>query len=578
MPKTLETLSATTAPALDTKLLVRRNGQTTDESTLLSYIKSLVNTSVAVSGGTIDGATIGGTTPAAATVTDLTATGTTTIGAGTGVAKLTTGVVSAGSVDLTSEVTGALPVLNGGTGATTASGARTNLGLGSAAVENTSAFLQPANNLSDVAVASTARTNLGLGSIATQAANSVAITGGSISGITDLAVADGGTGASTAADARTNLGLVIGTDIQAQNANLQGIADATVGSNEIVYKDGANNWYGSSISAFGRSLIDDSNASTARSTLGLGDMAEQTSSSVSITGGSISGITDLAVADGGTGASTAGGARTNLGLGTIATQDANNVSISGGAISGISDLAIADGGTGASTASGARTNLGLGTAATLNVGTSADNVVQLDGSARLPAVDGSQLTNLPASPTASVIAFAGSSAPSGWLLCYGQAVSRTTYADLFTAIGTTYGSGDGSTTFNLPDLRGRAVFGKDDMGASAANRITSGVSGITGTTLGASGGDQNMAQHNHGVTDPGHYHVQGFYWNSTAGTRYGYEDGGASSSYFDSGSGGTGNVGAKTQTKTTGVTVNNEGSGSSANVPPALILNYIIKT
>lgn len=67
---------------------------------------------------------------------------------------------------------------------------------------------------------STARSSLGLGTIATQSAASVAITGGTVSGITDLAVADGGTGASTAADARTNLGLVIGTDVQAYSANI----------------------------------------------------------------------------------------------------------------------------------------------------------------------------------------------------------------------------------------------------------------------------------------------------------------------------------------------------------------------
>ncbi len=76
-------------------------------------------------------------------------------------------------------------------------------------------------------------------------------------------------------------------------------------------------------------------------------------------------------------------------------------------------------------------------------------------------------------PAGSVIPYAGTTSPAGWLLCYGQAVSRTEYGALFTAIGTTYGSGDGSTTFTLPDLRGRVIAGVDNMGGSAASRLTS---------------------------------------------------------------------------------------------------------
>lgn len=63
-------------------------------------------------------------------------------------------------------------------------------------------------------------------------------------------------------------------------------------------------------------------------------------------------------------------------------------------------------------------------------------------------------------PSGALIPYAGASAPTGFLLCDGAAVSRTTYADLFTAIGTTYGAGNGSTTFNVPDLQGRAPVGK----------------------------------------------------------------------------------------------------------------------
>lgn len=64
-------------------------------------------------------------------------------------------------------------------------------------------------------------------------------------------------------------------------------------------------------------------------------------------------------------------------------------------------------------------------------------------------------------PLGGIVQYAGATAPDGWLICNGSAISRTTYADLFSAIGTTYGSGDGSTTFNLPNLKGRVAVGYD---------------------------------------------------------------------------------------------------------------------
>ena len=153
-------------------------------------------------------------------------------------------------------------------------------------------------------------------------------------------------------------------------------------------------------------------------------------------------------------------------------------------------------------------------------------------------------------PAGAVMDYAGSTAPTGWLLCAGQAVSRTTYAALFAAIGTTFGTGNGSTTFNLPDLRGRVSAGKDDMGGTAANRLTSGGSGITGTTLGASGGTQTHTLSTAEI--PAHTH--------TGGIGVGGEQ------FIGGGSSGSANTGS------TG------GGGAHQNTQPTLVLNKIIKT
>ena len=70
-------------------------------------------------------------------------------------------------------------------------------------------------------------------------------------------------------------------------------------------------------------------------------------------------------------------------------------------------------------------------------------------------------------PAGLVVAFAANAPPTGWLLCDGSAVSRTTYSNLFSTIGTTWGQGDGVMTFNLPDLRGRTLFDKSVSGTFA---------------------------------------------------------------------------------------------------------------
>ena len=157
---------------------------------------------------------------------------------------------------------------------------------------------------------------------------------------------------------------------------------------------------------------------------------------------------------------------------------------------------------------------------------------------------------IPSLPTGTINMWSTASAPTGYLLCAGSAVSRTTYAALFAVISTTFGVGDGSTTFNLPNYTNRMPYG---------------------TTVGATGGsaDAVVVSHTHTatVTDPGHAHS----YSPNYYSQYITGGSGNAAALQTSGTTGTATTGISVSNSTTGV------SGTNANLPPYLGINFIIK-
>lgn len=181
-------------------------------------------------------------------------------------------------------------------------------------------------------------------------------------------------------------------------------------------------------------------------------------------------------------------------------------------------------------------------------------------------------------PPGTIVMTGRSTAPTGWLTCNGDAVDRTTYATLYAAIGETFGPGNGSTTFNLPDMRGRvaAGVGTGTGGGASGTGAPTGGTALAAVALsgwfGANDVTLTSAQipaHTHPITDPGHTHGQNGASGGPAAQRL-------QLGTFDT----PGNSVDNTDSATTGITVNNNtgGGGSHTNLQPTVGLNFIIRT
>ena len=196
-------------------------------------------------------------------------------------------------------------------------------------------------------------------------------------------------------------------------------------------------------------------------------------------------------------------------------------------------------------------------------------------------------------PIGMITPYAGSSSPTGWLLCYGQEISRSTYAGLYAVVGDTYGSGDGSTTFNVPDLRGRTPAGLDNLGGSDAGRLswanTLGTTGGTQThTL--TGAESGTSSHTHSINhDHASFNTASGGAHSHTGVNYTSATGGSLTGFVlaqhvatgaiinSTGSDHVHAIDVPSFSGTSGSSSTANASSAHNNMQPTILLSYIIK-
>ena len=259
-------------------------------------------------------------------------------------------------------------------------------------------------------------------------------------------------------------------------------------------------------------------------------------------------------------------ALTNAQFTTIDTTGNANVQ---GALTLGTDLTVPNGGTGVSTFTDKGILYGQGASAVLVTAAGSEGQLLRAGSGGTPAWSTINSVN----PAGAIVMYGAATAPTGYLLCDGSNISRSTYADLFSAIGTTYGSGDGSLTFGIPNLQSRFPIGYDG-GSSYALAGTGGATTASYTPAGTNSGtsltEAQIPSHTHDTWGSG--------WPTgswTGGT-------GTTQSSVTQGSGSLVSTSTlRTLATGSGTTHTHTFAGSAATIAtlsPYLVVNYIIKT